>query len=201
MWSLYIDAMLKLNQDMSTQQVLKRKRLAIAFKEGHESGLMSVDHYCIFIKMLSESNSGADIIESVLSEAVKHHKSLKLYEVWLSTYIVANNEPKVYEIFRKADKELGVESFPLWRYTLMFYKTRYDDSSRLLKQLYKEACKKIYPEFGIFKGEYLEFCVLNMPMNKARAEYDELCKIPPPCLEMHQKMAQLESNLVARVSY
>lgn len=200
MWTLYINAMLKLNQDMSTQQVLKRKRLAIAMKGGHESGLMNEDHYCTFVHMLLKSPNGIEVAESVLSEAVKRQKSLKLYEVWISTYIVDNNEAKVYEIFRKASSELGAQAIPIWRLTLQFYMTRYDDCAKRLHKLYKEACQQASTEFGVFRGEYLEFVILNYSMQKTREEYDKLCQLPPPCLELHQKMALLESHVCVKVT-
>ncbi|XP_037931962.1 U3 small nucleolar RNA-associated protein 6 homolog [Teleopsis dalmanni] len=199
MWTKYINAMLKLNQDMSAEKVLKRKCLAIAFKEGHASRLMSVDHYCTYVQMLLESPTGVPIAEQTLMDALKIHKSIKLYELLLSTYIVADNEPKAYETFRTANDELGAQKcVSLWRSLIQFYKTHYNDCGKQLQKLFKEACQEASPDFGEFRCNYLDFCILNFSMQKTRSEYDKLCLLPPPCRELHQKMAALESQTVAK---
>lgn len=52
MWDYYINAMLALNSDKSTQASLKRSSLSRAFKAAHDSNNMSEPHYLQYIELL-----------------------------------------------------------------------------------------------------------------------------------------------------
>lgn len=63
MWTLYIEAMLDLNKDKSTQQVLKHKCLMSAFKGAHDSMCLTEDQYIQYIDLLIESDETRPLFE------------------------------------------------------------------------------------------------------------------------------------------
>lgn len=194
----YISAMLIINENNETDLKTRRKYLAMALKMGHESGLMSEEHYCVFLRLLIVTETGRKIAESILSEVCSAYKSGKLYEVWISYYISQNDSDMVEKIHAKAVKDLGDKSGPIFELAIQYFKTRYDEDRSTLERLYRDAIKMTSPKFGIFRAQYLEFCMINSPFDKVRKEYDHLSQLPPPCLKLHEKMAELESQVILR---
>ncbi|XP_004535022.2 uncharacterized protein LOC101463552 [Ceratitis capitata] len=194
----YISAMLVVNENNETDLKTRRKYLAMALRIGHESGLMSEEHYCVFLRLLIVTETGRKIAESILSEVCSAYKSVKLYEVWVSYYISQNDSDMVEKIHAKAVKDLGDKSAPIYELSIQYFKTRYDEDRSTLERLYRDAIKMTSPKFGIFRAQYLEFCMINSPLDKVRKEYDHLSQLPPPCLKLHEKMAEIESQVILR---
>ncbi|XP_054728005.1 uncharacterized protein LOC129237345 [Anastrepha obliqua] len=194
----YISAMLIINENNETDLKTRRKYLAMALKMGHELGLMSEEHYCVFLRLLIVTETGRKIAESMLSEVCSAYKSVKLYEVWISYYISQNASDMVEKIHAKAVKDLGDKSGPIFELAIQYFKTRYDEDRSTLDRLYRDAIKMTSPKFGIFRAQYLEFCMINSPFDKVRKEYDHLSQLPPPCLQLHEKMAELESQVILK---
>ncbi|XP_037805803.1 U3 small nucleolar RNA-associated protein 6 homolog [Lucilia sericata] len=193
MWSYFINAMLDLNQDVRMDGELKRHCLAKSFNMGHKSRLMGVEHYQACVEMLLKSPNGIKHVEQLLSEATETHKNEKLYELWMRAYAETQDEAKFYEIFCKANKDLGTaKCVSVWLLALKFYKAYHEENPKKLSEILKEAAKQIHPEFGQFRAYYLEYTMTYESLKKARDLYDELCQFPPPCLELHKKMAEIE---------
>lgn len=193
--SYFLNAMLNLNQDLSTQRGLKRTKLAQAFKVAHEANCMSEDHYLMFIDLLKESNDTNPEIENIMKAATKRHsKSEKLWEQYMYYYICKNDHIKLDEIFRNAIKELNDDkSHSLYRLMIQYYLTNWDLSGKV-DEMFMETCKKTTENFAPFRERYLEYTVINKDLEETRKIYNELAQLPPPCLELHQKMAYLESQ-------
>lgn len=201
MYSLFINAMLDLNKDVRMEGELKRHCLAKAFNMGHTSNLMSVNHYKACVEMLLKSPNGLSQVDQLLKEAVAKQKNEKLYELWMQAYIETRNEPRFYEIFCQANKDLGTaKCISVWKLAFKFYKAYHEEHGKKLDQILKEASKQIHPEFGQFRGYYLEYVMTCESLKKARELYDELCQCPPPCLELHKKMAEIELQAGTPVS-
>ncbi|XP_073832758.1 U3 small nucleolar RNA-associated protein 6 homolog [Musca autumnalis] len=195
MWSYFINAMLDLNQDVKTEGDVKRYCLAKAFNMGHKSQLMSIVHYQALVEMLLQSPNGLTQVETILQEALEYKKSeaAKIYELWMQVYSKAANESKFYEIFCRANKELGVtKCLQLWHLAIRFYEAYSEDHGKKLMVILQEAAKQTHPEFGTFRAYYLEYTMRNESLKKTRELYDEMCQMPPPCLELHKKMAEIE---------
>lgn len=201
MWAYFINAMLDLNQDVRMEGELKRHCLAKAFNMGHQSRLMSVEHYQACVEMLLKSPNGINQIEKLLNEATESNKNYKLYELWMRAYVETQNESKFYEIFCKANKDLGTaKCVSIWHLALKFYKAFHEEQPKKLNEILKEASKQIYLEFGVFRAYYLEYTMTYESLKKTRQLYDELCQLPPPCLELHKKMAEIEIQAGTNVS-
>lgn len=194
MWSLFIRCMMQLNNDLTTQPVLKRKKLAAAFRGAHEADCMSEEHYHAYITLLIESKSNKEFTVEMMKAACKRFPSLKLWEQYLAYHVMENNRQKVEEVFREGTKLLGVNSFPLWKLTIQYFMTCYDDKGLKFQQIMREACEFDSPQFMVFRPQYLEWSVLNQQFLTTRSLYEELRALSPPCLELHHKMARLESQ-------
>ncbi|XP_055913455.1 U3 small nucleolar RNA-associated protein 6 homolog [Eupeodes corollae] len=194
MWSYFIKCMLDINSDLSTQAVLKRKKLASAFRGAHDANCMTEEHYYAYISLLVESKSNKDFIIKMMTEATNRYQSMKLWEQRLAFYVMENNRGKVYEIFREATDLLGTNSFPIWKLAIQYFMTCYEEKASKLQQLMREACAFEAPQFLSFRPQFLEWSVVNQPLSSTRSLYEELKTLSPPCLELHQKMALLESQ-------
>ncbi|XP_061390399.1 U3 small nucleolar RNA-associated protein 6 homolog, partial [Musca vetustissima] len=195
MWSYFINAMLDLNQDVKSEGDVKRYCLAKAFNMGHKSQLMSVVHYQALVEMLLKSPNGQTQIETILQEALEYKKAEahKIYELWMQVYSKTSNESKFYEIFCRANKELGVtRCIQLWHLAIKFYEAYSEEHGKKLLVILQEAAKQIHPEFATFRSYYLEYTMRNETLKRTRELYDEMCQMPPPCLELHKKMAEIE---------
>ena len=200
MWTLFINAMLTQSGYVHSSS-FKAKMLSNGFQR--RSWIWSDVYrplYNLYSNVFRVAREFEFCRRHSQREATEKRKSAALYELLLSVYIIENDEPKAYEVFRKAHRELGVESVPIWQKTIQFYKTRYEDCAKRLLQIYREACQQTDPKFGVFKGDFMEFCMVNMSLEKTRAEYDKLSEMPPPSLQLHMKMAEIEARLVVRVS-
>lgn len=194
MWSMFIRCMMELNNDLTTQPVLKRKKLASAFRGAHEANCMSEEHYHAYITLLTESNSNKEFTVQMMCEATKRFSSLKLWEQRLAYHIMENDRSKVFEVFREATGLLGPNSYPLWRLMIQFVMTIHEERAVKFQQIMREACEKESPQFLTFRPQFLEWSALNQPFESTRSLYDDLRTLSPPCLELHQKMALLESQ-------
>lgn len=66
MWDYYINAMLELNADLSTQASLKRHALSRAFRAAFESNNMSEDHYIQYVELLYAFNPKQQLVVQVI---------------------------------------------------------------------------------------------------------------------------------------
>uniref|UniRef100_A0A1B0C6L3 U3 small nucleolar RNA-associated protein 6 homolog C-terminal domain-containing protein n=1 Tax=Glossina palpalis gambiensis TaxID=67801 RepID=A0A1B0C6L3_9MUSC len=61
----------------------------------------------------------------------------------------------------------------------------------------KDAAVQLSLDFAPFRADYLEYISATSTLDRTRREYDELSKMPPPCLELHRKMADVESKALS----
>lgn len=66
MWDYYLNAMLILNRDASTQIALKRRMLGKAYKQADEANRMTIDHYLQYIEIMYAMETDNAIIEKVI---------------------------------------------------------------------------------------------------------------------------------------
>ncbi|KAH8304199.1 U3 small nucleolar RNA-associated protein 6 homolog [Drosophila kikkawai] len=202
MWSRYLDAMLALNSDTTTERVLKQQSLADALEAGHHSKMMGVKHYAVLRKMLGSAPGGRETAVTILTEALKRDESsVEMHELLLAMHIQNDSEPQVYELFNKMQRSVRSEAaaLPLWRSVILYYRTRQDAlGSRRLDEIYALACKSPCVEFGELRSDYLGYLWQVRSVEAARKEYSKLAIQPPMSLALHRKMVQLESSLAVR---
>ncbi|XP_065095311.1 U3 small nucleolar RNA-associated protein 6 homolog [Ochlerotatus camptorhynchus] len=195
MWSHYIDAMLKLNEDMSSHQKLRRRVLGVAFKKAFETGFLEEDKYAQYLKLLIHTDKPQDtFVTEVLEKALgAYPNSIKLWELHLN--YLARKEASAEEfdaVFKKSLNKCTGDVLPLWIVRFQYYHTRTDLHQRLEKT-FKEAINQT-PAISVhFQPLYLEFLVITEDIDAARKQYRQMQRSCCPCLELHRKMAQLES--------
>lgn len=195
MWTLYVDSVLTLNEDMSSHQKLRRKTLGNVFKKAFESGSLEEDKYIQYLKLLINTENPQELlVNSVLAKAIESYpNSTKLYVLNL-TYLAKreSSASEVEGVFKKATSNCTEDLLSLWTVRFQYYHTR-TDLPKMLEQTFKDAIVQPPPISTHFQPLYLEFLVVTRNIDAARKKYLEIQKNCAPCLELHRKMSQLES--------
>lgn len=195
MWSYYIDGMLKVNEDMSSHQKLRRKVLGIAFKKAFETGFLEEEKYVQYLKLLIYTDKPQDVlIISVLENALDaYHSSVKLRELNLVYLARKQESPEKFDaVFKQSLAKCGSDVLPLWIARVQYYHTRTDLSERL-EQTFKEAINQSPIISTHFQPLYLDFLAITEDIGAARKQYRKMQQNCCPCLQLHRKMSQLES--------
>uniref|UniRef100_A0A8D8B5S7 U3 small nucleolar RNA-associated protein 6 homolog n=1 Tax=Culex pipiens TaxID=7175 RepID=A0A8D8B5S7_CULPI len=195
MWTLYVDAVLKLNEDMTSHQKLRRKTLGNVFKKAFESGSLEEDKYVQYLKlMINVDQPQESLVTAVLTKAIESYpKSTKLWVLHL-TFLAKQEAPasEIEDIFKKALVNCTEDLLSLWTVRFQYYHTR-TDLPKALEQTFKDAIVQPPTIASHFQPLYLEFLVVTRNIDAARKKYLEIQKNCAPCLELHRKMSQLES--------
>ncbi|XP_031627058.1 U3 small nucleolar RNA-associated protein 6 homolog [Contarinia nasturtii] len=202
MWNYYIEAMMELNSDLSTQPVLKRYALRRAFEGANESNHMSEDHYLQYIHQLITNNPQDEAIEKVFQKATKmYENSLAIWLLCLRYYIQNENGfSKVQENFRKAKIVLGPRGAEVWELYLIYLKTNCTKAEiqREFKAFILELSLLKYATFNQLKAQVLELVATTAKMKRAREVYEKFIKDHPDGYEYHDMMATLEAKQMKR---
>lgn len=197
MCSLYIEAMLSLNTDMTTEANAKRKSLGNAFKLGHESGLMSPEHYLTYLKLLLEAKESKDeFIESIFQKSLDlYPNSPDLWVLRLKYVIRTDDEVTIQRIFESAIRVLDNDKeLPVWETMYLYCAVQMMNNDKYFEDFFQKAItSKNSLVSSHFKPEYIEWICLTKNLQTARQTYKYLTLNTVPCLELHRKMAQLET--------
>uniref|UniRef100_A0A1L8DFJ2 Putative u3 small nucleolar rna-associated protein 6 n=1 Tax=Nyssomyia neivai TaxID=330878 RepID=A0A1L8DFJ2_9DIPT len=195
MWTFYIDALLEIQNDPA-HGAMKYQALHVALKSACDAGCLSEHHFIMYIEELIKSNSQVDCILGVFEKATKsHEKSTRLWEMWMRYHIQKESEQGLYEIFRQGVRKLADDSYPLWQLIIRYYQMRPDLPNRV-EEIFNEAILQPASVSSRLKAQYIEYVALTKSLQAAREKYDNLVQNSTPCLEIHEKMAQLESMQV-----
>lgn len=198
MWTYYINAMLELNKDLSTQSSYKRYALGKAFQAANQSDHMSEGHYLQYIELLYSNNPKDENIIEVFQKATNIYKtSLKIWLQCMRYYIQENNFRKVQEVFQNAKPHLGPKGVELWQLYLVYLKTQQNSETSLeFERLVYEISCQSHTAFNVLKAHVLELLATTVSMKRARKTYRSFIKHFPCCYEVHETMAELESKQV-----
>ncbi|GAB0094316.1 hypothetical protein DMENIID0001_095980 [Sergentomyia squamirostris] len=194
MWSFYINTMLELNQDNSVQANLNQQGLHTALKGAYEAGFLSESHFIHYIDQLVKTeDTQMEYVLEIFDKATKTFPlSGRLWEMWMRFHIQNESEQSLYEVFRQGVKKIGENSYPLWQLIIQYYQARSDLPNRV-EQIFNEAMMQPSSVASKLKAQYIEFLAVTKDINSARQKYEELVRNTTPCLEIHEKMAYLES--------
>lgn len=196
MWSYYLDAMLELNNDLSTQAACKRSFLGRAFSAANESNKMSENHYLQYIELLHSTNPKDENIIRVFRKAVSlYRNSSKIWLQFMRFYIQADNIDKVRETFKKAQLQMGSKSAELWQLYMTYLKLNPSTNTELERLIQEIACQP-YQEFNNLKAFVLEMVAATSNIKRARKCYDLFIRHMVTCYEVHAMMADLEAKQV-----
>lgn len=193
MWSLYLEMVLELNQDLTYFPKFKKNLLRVAFQDAHSAGCMQEKYYLLWVDML-KSQKKFKKLEDVLREATERiPSSVQLWQARLS-YLLSKDEDRLgLAVFQDATVHLGCDSkaaFPLWELILQYYQTK---DIHKVEQMFQDGVIQ-GPAISLnLKPMYIEWLVLAKGIVAARKVYESLSIQPPLCLKLHTKMAALES--------
>ncbi|XP_058799936.1 U3 small nucleolar RNA-associated protein 6 homolog isoform X2 [Phymastichus coffea] len=195
MWSLFIDCMLEINQDVDTLPNFKRKLLRNALLQAHQAKKLKEKYYLAWIDMLNVNEINQDtkknnkLCEVLCWANEAFPESESLWQAKLQYLLHSDQEELGEETFKKAIEILGENSISLWKLKLLHIQTK---NPKLLEKFYQEALDNKSAISNYFKPLYIEWIALTKDIEVARKVYDKLCLTPPLCLELHRKMAVLE---------
>lgn len=136
------------------------------------------------------------IVEVLVEATNMYHDSLPLWELYMQYHVGTDESVKLHEVFRKAKKNLPLEkTVSLWHLMLQYYQLT-PFLHHKIDTFYLEAINLRSEHFSNFKVQYLQWIALTKGFEAARRLYSYLILIPPPCLELHQKMLSYESRRI-----
>lgn len=97
----------------------------------------------------------------------------------------------VNTIFRKIVKNLGSESFEIWKYMFAYVDTT--QGAQTTECFLIEACSQAQKISSFFRPVFLQYLMVSKDITFARKQYREFVTADINCMEMHQEMARLES--------
>lgn len=152
------------------------------------------------------------VLEDVLQRAVQRFgRSVPLWIVYMRMRFRTGDESSVHSLFEQACKKLASKSQPVWDLYINFLRVREANTDRL-RTVYELVSKQMCPSFAILKVDYMDWVFRNPePLNEAatspakagvsdcsiegvRTVFRRVVIGKTVCIEMVQKMAELESQ-------
>lgn len=200
MWTYYINAMIDLNKDSSTQSKLRYNCLLTAFKSADDASALTEEQYIQYIdnlKRSTESDETAHLMLAVLHGAtITYSTSVELWSMYLKYFIKQNNEAKVREIFAIATKKCGRKSLPLWELLKQYlYIVTLAEDKQKQEKFFLDAMSQAEPISSHFKSEYIEWLAFTSGIFKAREIFYDLIE-KSPSYAMHMKMLEINKRVV-----
>lgn len=194
MWSLYIDCLIEINHDLSTLPNYKRKLLKNALLQGHQAKKLQEKYYLNWIDMLKgdkNDDKTNEKIYQVLTYATDAiPQSSDIWRKKINHLIKTNSDNDIIDQeFTKAIEILGNNSLPIWKMKLPYYQARFPNK---VEDIFKSAIMQPPEIAKLIKVPYIEWTILTKGIEAARQKYQELSVLPPLCLELHKRMADLE---------
>lgn len=198
MWNYYINAMIDLNSDLSTQSHLKQTSLKRAFEGASRLNYMTEDYYIQYVELMYRMNQNDENIERLLQKVTKlYERSLRIWLLCMRYHIQKANFQKVREIFKIAKNLLGTNGVELWELYIMFVKScRSSEANVEFNHFAVELSRQQNPAFNKLKASILEMLAATTSMKRVRKTYELFIKHYPVCYEVHEMMADLESKQV-----
>ncbi|XP_012284127.1 U3 small nucleolar RNA-associated protein 6 homolog [Orussus abietinus] len=193
MWSLYIECLLEINQDIGSLPNFKRKLLKTALIQAHNAKKLKEKYYVYWIGMLNndqkDENSQKKLHEVLCWATEAIPDSVSLWHMRLKHYFATDQEDSASAAFTEAIKRLREKSLPIWKMKLLYVQAKDPEKT---EEVFKAALQAEPAIAKDFKPKYIEWLVLTKNIQMARKVYKALCMEPPFGLELHKKMENLE---------
>lgn len=198
MWNYYINAMIDLNSDLSTQSLLKQTSLKRAFEGACRLNNMTDDYYIQYVELLYRMNRNDENIEKVLQKVTKlYERSLRIWLLCMRYHIQQTSFKRVREIFKIAKNLLGTNGVEIWELYIMYVKScRSSEANIEFNHFAVELSRQQHSAFNKLKASILEMLAATTSMKRVRKTYELFIKHYPVCYEVHEMMADLESKQV-----
>lgn len=216
MWSLYLNCLLEINKNLSVLPNYKRKLLKNALVQAHQAKKLEEKFYFNWFNML-KSDKNDETSHEKMYQVLKYGtdaipSSLNLWRLKLTHLMKTNSDSEIIDNeFTNAINLLGNNSLSIWQMKLLYYQAKYPNK---VEDLFKAGIMQAPEISKLIKVPYIEWIILTNGKYKsnyklifnilifisfkkqgieaARKKYQELSLLPPLCLELHKKMADLE---------
>lgn len=187
MWNMFLDTVVQLNQDQTVLPNYKKNLFQRAFKEANKRGMLDEKYYLIWVDHLE----GPKLYNTLKDGTKRLPQSVRLWEARLKFLLSKGEEKAGVKVFNEAlaTLESHEHALPLWKYMLKYWQITNPSKA---ESLFKEGIATDPAVSTPLKPLYLEWLTVNHGIVAARKVYATLANVPPHCLEMHFKMAQLE---------
>ncbi|KAK0173015.1 hypothetical protein PV328_006270 [Microctonus aethiopoides] len=193
MWSFYIDCLIEINQDLTSLPNYKRKLLKNALMQGHQARKLHEKYYLHWVEIIKsdkkEENTEDKIYKVLCNGTDALPTSVTLWHAKLEYLINAGQDELIEKEFNKAIETLKENALPIWRMKLLYVQAKHPNK---VQDVFQAAMQEQADVTREMNPAYIEWLVLTKGIQAARQAYSELNLQPPPCLELHKKMAALE---------
>lgn len=198
MWDFYVNAMIELNSDLSSQTQLKQCALLKAFGGACQFNHLTEENYIQYIELLYKLNPSDENIEKVFQKATKANgRSLRVWLLCMRYHIQQNNSKKVRETFRVSKELLGRNGVKIWELYMMFVKSFGNpDAHKEFKHFNIELSRQHHPAFDRLKANILEMLASTAGMKMVQETYELFTKHYTICDEVHAMMTDIQSRQV-----
>ncbi|XP_055544721.1 U3 small nucleolar RNA-associated protein 6 homolog [Wyeomyia smithii] len=196
MWTYYIDAMLQINEDMSSYPKLRRKALAEAFKNAYSRNFLDEQKFIEYLKLLTHSDKPREsFIAEVFQKALDTYPSSgELWELRLKYAVWNETSADEFDVlFKQAAGMCAAQNtLPLWIVRCQYFETQ-PLLSQKLQKVFHEATQQSAPEISQhFQPLFLNYLMVTKNIEDARNGYRQMQRNCISCLELHRKMSELE---------
>jgi len=184
--------MLELNEDIKILPILKRSVLGCAFKAACDAKQISESHYIQYIAIMYATGASEDLILNIIEGGLAiYPSSSALWESLMKFYIECKDDKKVEEVFKNAKRKLGNESDPIWHLFMKYLLTKTDAPNKI-KDFFQEIVKQPHANFRALKVDCIQSTAALFGVSNARKFFNNAIKNGFPCLEMYNKIAEIE---------
>lgn len=184
--------MLELNEDIKILPILKRSVLGCAFKAACDAKQISESHCIQYIAIMYATGASEDLIVNIIEVSLAMYpSSTALWESLMKYYIQCKDDKKVEEVFRNAKRKLGNECDAIWNLYMQYLLVK-TDASHKIKEFFQEVVKQPHANFRSLKVDCIESTAVLFGVNNARKFFNNTIKNGFPCLEMYNKIAEIE---------
>lgn len=189
LWEKYIDTLINFIKNEKPNEFIMRKFEDSCY-EAHKNCFLTENQYLVWLDHIKNRNDYPDILKTATE------KQPGFTELWCARVMYCctmKQEHLIDSIFNEAFKALGENGLRIWQRKIQFYVLRTEDLNKI-ESIYREGIIKTCPKISFaLQPQYLEWLALFRTGDKMREVYKELTQRQPFCLELHKKMAELES--------
>lgn len=182
MWKYYLDCMLELNKDLTTQLTLKKAILNDAVHFAKDRSIqMSEEQYIKYIEIISKHKARDDYIKAILQKATMlYTTSATLWLQRLRFFMQRKDFNKVKETFCESRNYLEERGAEIWRWYFIYIKSHAAPSNEYERFVFDLANQR-NPDFNIIKSYVLELLENTKGYDKAMETCVLFLRYCPQC--------------------
>ncbi|CAH1398066.1 unnamed protein product [Nezara viridula] len=186
MWSLYLNYVLEINEDLTTLPTYKKKCLKNVFETAHKENMLSEKHYLLWVKK-AENVDTCKVLQWGTENLCL---SSKLWSWRLRYHLGKSDSEGVRAVLKEISSNPDIpDQVNLWLLVLRCYQII---DSNEAERLWDEGVKD--PIVGaVLKGRYIEWLAMKKGNSFARRVGKILSATPPLSIDIYEVMLDMEN--------